>query len=236
MIDIHTHVLPGIDDGSRDLRTSMRMLMMAYKYGTRRVIATPHFRGDRYTATPDQIYRLTEQLNENRPTVGLQDLKVYPGNEILYDSRTSRYLREGRVLGLADTTYALIEFMPYVAEEEVRRAVMDIRMSGFRPVIAHVERYDQLEMDPDILYDLREQGARIQINASSLEGKVKRRILRTMKEGLIDFVASDGHGLEHRPMILGQNRRYIEKKLGTEAARNLYCCNAGEILAESPYR
>ena len=107
MIDIHTHVLPGIDDGSRDLRTSMRMLMMAYKYGTRRVIATPHFRGDRYTATPDQIYRLTEQLNENIQTVGLQDLKVYPGNEILYDSRTSRYLREGRVLGLADTTYAL---------------------------------------------------------------------------------------------------------------------------------
>ena len=121
-------------------------------------------------------------------------------------------------------------------QEEVRRAVMDICMSGFRPVIAHVERYDQLEMDPDILYDLREQGARIQINASSLEGKVKRRILRTMKEGLIDFVASDGHGLEHRPMILGQNRRYIEKKLGTEAARDLYCCNAGEILAESPYR
>lgn len=94
MIDIHTHVLPGIDDGSRDLRTSMRMLMMAYKYGTRRVIATPHFRGGSLHSDSGSdlpINRTAEREHTDRRPAGSEGIS---GNEILYDSRTSRYLRE----------------------------------------------------------------------------------------------------------------------------------------------
>ena len=143
VVDIHTHVLPGIDDGAEKMALSYRMLRRSYKQGVRKVIATPHYVAYHWRTKPQQIQELMEKLAA-RVQKAMPDLELYRGQEIQYFEGMVEMLREGKLLTLAGSRYVLTEFLPTSSWSQIEGAVRELTMAGYLPVLAHIERYQCL--------------------------------------------------------------------------------------------
>ena len=196
MFDIHCHILPGVDDGAKDMEQSMRMIRTAYESGIRDFILTPHYKEGRHNASVPTIRR---RLEEVRREAGKRGMKVslYAGNEILYSGEAAERLEEGRALSLAGSRYVLIEFYPAHPFPYIRNALDEIGGMGYEPVLAHAERYECLLKDWENVRELKELNVGIQVNAASITGAlgfgVKRFTDRLLKERLVDYVGTDAH-------------------------------------------
>ena len=166
VVDIHTHVLPGIDDGAEKMALSYRMLRRSYKQGVRKVIATPHYATYHWRTKPQQIQELMEKLAA-RVRKAMPDLELYRGQEIQYFEGMVEMLREGKLLTLAGSRYVLTEFLPTSSWSQIERAVRELTMAGYLPVLAHIERYQCLR-EKGRLEELMKEGAYLQMNYGSL--------------------------------------------------------------------
>lgn len=227
-IDIHSHIIPGVDDGSKDLRESVKMARDAYSSGTRVIIATPHY----YTADnsidkiKENFYRLSSILHKELP-----DLKLFLGNENYFHVGLCKEIGEGRSLALARSNCLLVEFSYNVHFDFLFKSLMDIFSNGYIPVLAHAERYDNLtDDDIDRIYQF---GVHIQVNADSVTGEEfgqKKKVKRWLKGGLVDFIASDCHNTTGRPSPLLNAYRKTVKMCGKEYADKVFCKNAEEMI------
>ena len=219
--DIHTHILFGVDEGSPDIDTSLEMLRMAYEDGTRDVILTPHFHPKRGMAHYSQIVEHYEILADAAERE-FPDMGVYLGREIYYRSEILDNLDKLDEKTMCGSDTVLIEFSPNVQAEKVRGAVLDVVMSGYHPIVAHVERYVCTVKDWDYIYELKQLGADIQINAASVTGDngwgVQRCVKALLKDHVVDYVASDAHDTTTRTPQLQKCYKYIVKKYGVEYA------------------
>lgn len=219
--DIHNHILFGVDDGSPDIDTSLEMLRMAYEDGTRDVILTPHFHPKRGMAHYSQIVEHYEILADAAERE-FPDMGVYLGREIYYRSEILDDLDKLDEKTMCGSDTVLIEFSPNVQAEKVRGAVLDVVMSGYHPIVAHVERYVCTVKDWDYIYELKQLGADIQINAASVTGDngwgVQRCVKALLKDHVVDYVASDAHDTTTRTPQLQKCYKYIVKKYGVEYA------------------
>ncbi len=233
LADIHCHMLPGIDDGAADLRISLTMLQMAAGDGIREIIFTPHWRYDRHSASPETVRAMTAKMQEHVDEQGWP-LKLYTGNELMYSSGAVSMLLKGEVLTLADSDHILVEFDPSDPRSRIRNGLYEIRAAGFVPVLAHVERYEELVTHPDSIDELIDMGVRIQVNAGSISGRfgggAKRFTGRLLKERLVHYVASDAHDLRRRPPLLMECMRYVTRKCGDGYAAEVFYGNARRIL------
>ena len=192
MIDIHSHLLPGVDDGSPSIKESLIMLNEAVSQGVTDIICTPHFR-EGFTCLPQ---RLQEVFSEFKAEVEKLNIPVnlYLGQEIYAVDNVKKIIEENRVLTLNQTKFVLIEFSAGT-KTDVVETVYELRNAGYIPVVAHVERYKYLSLDD--IYELKNEGGYIQVNADSLVKEGKRANYKTVKklfrEGCVDFVASDIH-------------------------------------------
>ena len=136
-VDIHTHILPGVDDGAGDWEETITLLKMAYEQGTRHLIATPHF------SRRQEVGRLKELCRRLEREAGSisSDYHVSLGQEIMYFESILEYLGEGKALTLAGSRYVLVEFAPGDSFGRISRAVRQLVQASYFPVIAHVERY-----------------------------------------------------------------------------------------------
>ena len=204
MIDIHTHILPKADDGARDWETCLKMLAQSAKCGVKEVIATPHYSPWMKGPTPADTVRLCEEVQQRLQTEMGIDMKVHPGNEIYYSVDVIDDMKRGKVLPLANSQYVLLEFSEQSSMQTIKRAVREFQVEGYIPILAHVERYQYVQKS-DGLEELRESGALFQVNAESLTGgffdSQSRWVRKSLKKGLIDFVASDMHNVNTRPPI-----------------------------------
>ena len=230
IIDIHTHILPGIDDGSRDWDESRRMLEAAYQQGTRCIIATPHYsrRG-----LPPQIYDLAERLSEEAGRIA-PDFKTGLGQEIYFHEGLVENLKQGKALTLENTRYVLVEFDPQVSYHSLYQAVRKMTMARYIPVIAHVERYFCLR-EGDGVEELIQCGCRLQMNYSSLEGngiwnRDVRLCRRQVAEGRIHMLGTDMHRMDYRKPDMEESLRWLEKHMGEHEVRALVSSNADKIL------
>ena len=227
-IDMHCHVLPGIDDGADDINISKAMLCRAYDDGIRQVIVTPHNKAHRHSAGKETIEGLTRELQNWLNQEGIS-ITLYTGNEILYRHGIGDLLDRDEVCSLADSFYVLVEFNPGDAYAYIKNGIQEIVMEGKTPIIAHIERYDALAKHDDRIEELLDMGAYMQVNAKTVEGKAgffaKQRVLGWIKKGFISFVASDGHNLDDRPQLLRNSASIVEKKFGPEVAERLYWAN-----------
>jgi len=227
MIDLHTHILPRLDDGSDNLQTSINMVKDAVAQGVTDIFFTPHYR-DRFTPSVEEINQAYEQLKSE---LNAQDIKVntYLGQEVFVDKQTKTLLKENKVLTLNGTKYVLIEF-DLNHRNDIANMVYEIKIAGYIPVVAHLERYYYSTMD--IAREVKEYGALIQVNAGSIVGKHKRdykkMIKGLFKEGLVDFVASDVHS--DRENMLLESYNYVCKKFGKDIANAVYNENAKKII------
>lgn len=232
-IDIHTHILPGVDDGSADRKQTEQMLLQQVQEGVTDIIATPHFDREENRQDPDRIRRLVEEVNQYAAQVA-PGVRIYPGEEVLYTPGVLECYRNGEILTLADSRYLLLEFFPRSTYAEIEKAVREFLDEGVIPVIAHVERYYYLMKEYDYLYDLIKMGASIQMNSRSLLGSYfdkRRKICRKLAQnGFVHFLGSDCHNEGERPPQMKKSYDVLCSLCGEQEAYRMVCENAKCIL------
>ena len=228
-IDIHSHILPGIDDGSKDFDTSLQMLKTASANGITSVILTPHNKPGRHNAGSLKIDSLLNELEGRMADEGI-DVELYKGNELYYRSALAEELMEGKALTMAGSDYVLAEFGPMDDYDYIRSGIYSLMTGGYRPILAHVERYSKISGRADRVEDLIEMGCYIQVNAGSIMGTfgLGTRIFtrRLLKEHLVHFVATDAHDTEKRGPHIRDCASFMEKKYGKDYT--------GELLYRNP--
>ena len=211
IIDIHAHILPGIDDGARDWEETEALLIAAREQGICHIIATPHF--SRRTDV-DKLKELKNRTAELAQKKGL-DLEISLGQELRYFEELICYLDQGKALTLAGSRYILVEFKPSDGYPTLKRAVHDLVQAGYIPILAHTERYLSLR-EKGRTEELIEKGACLQINGESLMGGLFDRTaawcFREIRQGRIHFVASDMHRPDTRPPRLKEAFYKMTKK------------------------
>ena len=205
LMDVHTHILPGVDDGAGSMEESLEMLRMAQKEGVVVIIATPHYGRYNPGYDPKQARETALQLR-NQMKEHFPEMKLYMGNEIYYTPGVVEDVKSGRARTIGGSDYVLLEFSVRAGYKELYRAVQDFTREGYRPILAHIERYHCLQKEPERIRELKRIGAYMQVNARGfLGGKRDRRaaLCRSLlEEGLIDFIASDCHDTELRSPVM----------------------------------
>lgn len=228
--DIHTHILPGIDDGARDWDMCLEMIDRAWDGGIRRIIATPHYLPwQKKKTNPLQIVRLCVEVQRRvRAELGYE-IKIYPGQEIYYHVDMIEEIRRGEILTMAGTRHILVEFPIDISTQQLKQAVRHICESRYIPILAHIERYECLRIN-ETLEEAAELGALFQINIKSLQGGMLNQTTRWCKHQLqerkIDFLASDMHNLSSRPPTSYEMLDWVGKKLDREYQRDILLRNA----------
>ena len=232
VIDMHCHLLPGVDDGSKDEKETEKMLRMAWKEGIRGILVTPHYHVDRsgdFAERCKSAYRKVCSMAKGMYT----EMRIFLGNEIFYSTGVVEALKRGDALTLNGTRYVLVEFAPYVELLTIRKAVQELQYAGYTPILAHMERYDCMKKEEQVR-ELVEMGALMQVNASTITGKmgmgVKRYMKKLLKEDLIHIIGTDAHSSSHRRPKIKKCLRYIEKKAGASRRQKLTERNPAKII------
>ena len=232
-IDIHNHILPGLDDGAADEKISLQMLRMAAEDGITHLITTPHFHYRRGHATPEQI-KNTLALMQEMADENAIPIQLYAGNELYYTHDLMEMVKAKDALTLADSDYVLLEFSPATEQRKIQNAVYQFLSEGYYPVIAHMERYEAFYKHPDFVETILRMGAYYQVNAGSISGNagwaLKRFTRNMMKGGMIQFVATDAHDLQKRQPNFSSASDWIEKKLGESEMKDYLYENPLKIL------
>lgn len=222
--DIHCHMLPGVDDGAKDMEMSIQMLAMSYQQGARKIVFTPHYEGGHNAYRPDELEEIFQKVCE-KAKERWQDLELYLGNELLYMSGIEEQVKDGNVRLMQDTKYLLVEFNIRIAYQDLYRGLQKLQRMRFRPIIAHVERYHCLKKHPERIAELRQMGVYLQMNAASVSGKLfdenARWCRKLLKEKEISFLGTDAHDLEYRTPCMETAMKWLEKHLDAEYVENI---------------
>ena len=235
MIDIHTHVLPGVDDGAQDLSAALELLDQAVDSGVDVLVATPHCNipeeYDNYVSP--ELLRRWDRLEAETRRQGIP-IRLCKGMEIFATEELPRLLAEERVWTLNGTRYFLTEFSFGEDPDFCRYILRECRKLNYWPIIAHPERYYFLQDDPDIAYEWCTAGYGLQINKGSLLGRFGPREKRTgdllLQHGLAACVASDAHSPRARTTDMQEVRQYLRRVYGDDYMRLLLEENPGRIL------
>ena len=234
IIDIHSHILPGLDDGASNMEETIAMLGIAYEQGIRKMVATPHYHLGRYESTISKIEQSLEQVRMEVKRQGIL-MELVMGNEIYYHSEAIRDVGLGNVSTLGGSSCVLVEFSPGSSLSYVRQALDFTIREGYTPVVAHVERYIELTKDIDDVAGLIDMGCYIQMNAGSIAGnagmKIKSFCKKLLKNELVHFIATDCHGVNSRTPELKKCVQYIIKKFGDDYAKKLFIENPETMLS-----
>lgn len=236
MIDIHAHILPGVDDGSPDMFDSLLLAEMAVESGVDTIIATPHSHVRRDAG--EHMRRIGEAFRALRSEIAARGLplEILPGMEIFCCADLSDRFEEGTVLSLNRTDRYLIEFPFGESAPQIRQYIETVRDRGGRPVIAHPERYICLQRDLSLAGEWIGMGCQLQMNKDSVFGafgrKARRTALRLLKAGQYAYVASDAHSPYGRTTHMGDIREFLEKRKSSIAAQRLLERNARQYLLQ----
>lgn len=200
-VDIHSHILPHVDDGADSMEQSIEMLRIAEQEGITHMIATPHYKSGRFRADSREISKALRHLKKAAAEAGIH-IRLYPGTEIYYHSELEQRLDQGLLHSMNDTEYLLVEFSPFDDFGYIRNAADDVLGMGYHPVIAHVERYQCLLGNADKIKALKDMGCGIQVNAGSVTGDYgfasKRFTRQLLKRQLVDYLGTDAHNTGKR--------------------------------------
>ncbi|MBO4251921.1 MAG: hypothetical protein J5911_04605 [Clostridia bacterium] len=225
MIDIHSHILPEVDDGSKNAEQSFEMLNDAVNQGITDIILTPHYRVD-YLNDGEKIRKKFADFKASVAERGI-NVSLYLGQEIFVFYDMAESLKSGKLLSLNDSKYVLVEFSPEYSMD-IPETVYMIKTNGFIPIVAHLCRYHYADIET--AREIKELGGLIQLNAGAFcdTWKRRRKAFGYIKEGLVDFIASDVHF--GRDNNMEKAYRIVSKKFGTAVADKLFTENAERIL------
>ena len=238
-IDIHSHILPGMDDGSMSIHQTMNMLEIAAEEGISTMIATPHNMPGKGCPSRETVYRRVEELRQAIDEEGIP-IEIMVGTEYYYREEVLELLEEGRAVTMAESDFILVEFDPMVERRYFRNALGDILSAGYRPIVAHIERYAKVMEDIPALEELRRMGILIQVNAASVTGDngraAKRDVKSILKRRLADFVATDAHSDGRRAPYMEKCASLLYKKYEEDYVDALLFGNASHYFQEDDDR
>ena len=229
-IDIHCHILPGLDDGPLTLEESLTMVEIARKDGISHIFATPHIIDGMYDNGVAKIMDTVEHLRAHVS----DKVDIFYGADIRITFDLIERIERGEVLPLNSPRYMLIEFPEYVVPPHVDNLIFNLRHRGITPIITHPERHLRLMQDQSALGMLRDSGAMCQITAMSVTGGFGRSIRKAcfgmIEKGLVDFVASDAHNPKGRPPILSKAYETVKKEFGRGLSERIFFSNPRMIV------
>ncbi len=233
IVDIHNHVLPGVDDGAGSVKEAADMCALAVEEGIRTIVATPHYHLGMQAAGNERRDNAL-QLLEEEIAIRCLNLRIYRGNEIYYSVQAVEDLRAGKARTMGSSQYVLTEFSPEAEYSYIRRGLSHLVQEGYLPIIAHVERYKEVVCEKSHIYELVELGSYLQINVSGVMGmsgrKTKAFCNELLREELVHFVATDAHDLKNRAPRIKKCADFIIKKYGAAYAKRLFIDNPQIML------
>lgn len=198
--DMHSHLIPGIDDGSRSMDESIAMLAKFESLGYTKVITTPHIMGDFYKNTPEIILSGLEDVRAMATQLGLK-IEVEAAAEYYFDESLMDRLKRKEKLLTFGKNHVLFEFSMMSKPDQIETLFFEMLTQNYKPILAHFERYTFFFGSVEKAIEWREKGIQIQLNLNSLTGhygpKVREQAERLVDAGAIDFVASDCHRMDH---------------------------------------
>ena len=237
MVDIHMHVIPKVDDGSKSIEESIELLKRSAEQGVEAIIATPHswaIDTCGYDYMCSHFEALKKAAKEHRIPIRLFlgcEMLVYPDTV----GDCIRKLDDGQYPTMAGSRYVLTEFEPWFSQKDMETCVEKLVAAGYIPIIAHAERYDNTTVNG--IKKLKKLGALVQINAYSIVNEQKEHTRQTvnqlLEEQLVDFVGSDAHRLDHRPPVIADGIAAFERQYSEEYARRVTELNPLEMLLKA---
>lgn len=245
MIDIHSHILPGVDDGSKDMEMSMEMAKIYVENNIKKVIATPHYiEGIKNTSLKTNKLVLNKLIKNLRQEE--IDLEVFLGNEVMISFNIIKDLKENKISTLNGTKYILIELPMFDIPIYTHDMIYELSIRGYQPIIAHPERNSLIGENPNLLLELIEDGALAQLNIGSIEGQFGNRIKRNaeilLEYNMIHFVSTDAHRSNMRTPDVKNSLRILKNIVSKEDFDLITYKNANyllenrEIQRKSPIR
>lgn len=233
MIDLHCHILPDVDDGSKTMAMSVEMAKIYLKNGIKEIIATPHYiEGDQFS-TFEENKVVCEKFKDVLQRENI-DLKVYLGQEIFLSPDIMKYLEEGRVGSLNGSKYVLTELAMVNDYVHMENVIYEFLMKGYIPVIAHPERYKKIQDDPNVLYEYIRLGALAQMNIRSLEGMYGDKAMNTAEIlaacGMYQFVGTDAHSDEGRSPEVGKSLEILKGIVSEKEFERITFTNSKALL------
>lgn len=229
MIDLHSHILPYLDDGARNMGEALSMARIAVASGITDMVATPHCEWGDAEEVRNAYGNLCRALEEEEIP-----LKLHPGMEIFATKDTARLLRDGKLLTLNGSRYPLVEFDFLADGGEETQILGDLCESGYRPLVAHPERYLFLLQDPRLMNLWWEMGCLFQVNRGSLVGRfgmeTQRLAMEMVDRGFATVVASDAHSGVRRTPWMEQVGYMLRREFSSGAALYLLERNPEAIL------
>lgn len=201
--EVHCHILPGIDDGSPDVETSVALVAQLQSWGIRRIITTSHVTESTFENTPETIGAAYDRLRKALDDRGIE-VEIHTSAEYRMDENFLNQLKDGRLMPFPGN-YLLIENSFFQPFWEIRELIFDLQLKGYNPVLAHPERYMYYHSTPQIYKELHDQGCLFQVNLLSLSGyyypEVKEMAWKLLDQGLVDMIGSDMHHMQHAAHI-----------------------------------
>ena len=214
MIDIHNHVLVGVDDGPANEEEAIALVKQAHEQGITTIVVTPHHLHTRYDNTFHAVQSGIDRLNSIKEISEL-NIQLLPGHEIRITEKILEEIENQNIKGINDSKYLLIELPSNEVPHYTKKLLFELQTKGFVPIIAHPERNKAIAKDINILYELVNNGALSQITASSLTGEVGKYIqklsIQMIEHHLVQLIASDAHHVNRRPF--GFERLFNQSKL-----------------------
>jgi len=229
IVDIHSHIIPGIDDGSKNMEMTLEMIRNAEKEGTKEMVATPHYLLEYGEATIIDVKNHVKEINmllENEKI----DVKIYSGQEVYFTEKIIEDYLEGNIGTINDSRYMLIEFPMDKFDENTFDILYELQVRDIVPIIAHPERYKFFIEKPSLINEFINQGYLFQVNAGSIEGKFGQNVKKTtdlfLTNNIYNFIGSDAHNIKSRNTGLKNAMDLIEKGMN----KNIFQDSSEKIL------
>ncbi|AGK55930.1 tyrosine-protein phosphatase [Bacillus sp. 1NLA3E] len=233
MIDIHCHILPGIDDGAKNIEDSLNMARAAVKQGIHTIIATPHHQNSKYLNPKEDILLKVSELNEAIQEENIS-ITILPGQETRIYGEILEDYNNNEILPLNHSNYLFIELPSGHVPRYTQQLLYDIQLQGLIPIIVHPERNQEIIERPEILFQFVEKGALTQVTAASISGafgkKIKEFSFQLIDASLTHFLASDAHNISNRNFKVVEAFDLVEKRYGVDTV-DMFLENAEYLVS-----
>ena len=222
MIDIHAHILPGLDDGAKTIEESLEMCRIAEKDGITQIVATPHVLNGIYTNSAEVIIEEVDKINKVLKKHKI-NIMVFPGADVHITPDIAQQVEDGQVLTLnANKKYILLEMPVQIVPPELDSLIFDLQIQGITSIISHPERNQQVQQHPDVLSGFMRKGVLMQLTAMSLTGDfgpdAEACSKKLLVNGLAHIIASDAHSPDKRPPVLSNAIKIAQRIIGEKRA------------------
>lgn len=234
MIDIHSHILPGLDDGAKNMTETLHMVLQLYEAGFKTVIATPHVLEGRASLSVAEILAMTEQVRERVTEAGIP-VEILPGAENYIFPDMAKWAHDGKLLTLGNIgKYLLVELPMNEIPQYTDQVFFELQVNGLIPVLAHPERYRGLFDEPERLLDWAKKGIFFQLDLRSLSGhygpQPKLLAERMLHSDLIHVVGSDAHRVSRSEQTYTEALQSVEEIVGKSRLQELAMINPLTML------